>query len=111
MRRGCLQPRAGPQLWIYPSSLVPVGALNTASACPHVSSAERHSAPAESAAALQLYSMGPKIQEQYARPTTLWLPWTYDAWSTGAYLINRQGMRKVRSGLPTQGHCMRKVCL
>ena len=44
---------------------------------------------------LQLYSMGPKLQQQYAQPSALWLPWTYDAWSTGAYLINRRGMQRV----------------
>lgn len=44
---------------------------------------------------LQLYSMGPKLQAEYSQPSALWLQWTFDFWSAGAYIINRNGMRKV----------------
>ena len=45
---------------------------------------------------LQLYMLGKAAQQLYADPPSLWVPWRPGIFNTGAYLISRTGMRKVR---------------
>lgn len=44
---------------------------------------------------LQLYMLGKAAQSLYMDPPALWVPWRPGIFNTGAYIVNRAGMRKV----------------
>ena len=46
--------------------------------------------------ALQLYMLGHAADELYSAPPAAWVLWRPGIFNTGAYLINRAGMRRVR---------------
>ena len=45
---------------------------------------------------LQLYMLGDRANELYSDPPSMWVPWAPGIFNTGAYIINRQGMQRVR---------------
>ena len=57
---------------------------------------EALAAAPEAAGALQLYMLGNTANELYSRPPSTWVPWAPGIFNTGAYVINRRGMQRVR---------------
>lgn len=50
---------------------------------------------------LQLYMLGMDADALYTSPSAAWVPWQPGIFNTGAYLINRRGMREVSGRLLT----------
>ena len=47
--------------------------------------------------ALQLYMLGNSANQLYRSPPGRWVPWAPGLFNTGAYIINRTGMQRVRA--------------
>ena len=52
---------------------------------------------------LQLYMLGDTANKLYTHPPSAWVPWAPGLFNTGAYIINRKGMQRVRK--PSRRGC------